>query len=153
MAALCAVAQWPVVLRTDGFRPPTAAELSAARRALRPAIAETIGLLRGGGVVLVFPEGYPNVDPNPNPKEGIDAWLPFRPGFVQIAQLAQGDGATRVPIVPAGFSYEQSTAPGKAWRVVLRFGRPVHVEGNVERATVVAEVESRVRALSDRRPR
>lgn len=149
METLCGFAQWPVILRTDGLRPSTPAKHAAARRYLRSAIAATVGLLRGGGLVVVFPEGYPDVDPNPNPK-AANGSLPFRPGFAQIAQLAQSDGTTRVPIVPAGLFYERASGRGKAWRIVLRFGRPLHVERNADRATVVAAVEERVRALSGR---
>ena len=34
------------------------------------------------GYVLMFPEGYPNIDPHPTPKPDLDALLPFQPGFI-----------------------------------------------------------------------
>ena len=42
---------------------------------------------------MVFPEGYPNVDPDYTPK-GEGEMLPFRPGFARLAVLAaQAGGA------------------------------------------------------------
>jgi putative membrane protein len=82
LEALCAVTQWPVILRTDRWNEPSPDQLAEARRYLRRATEETVGLLRGGGLVVLFPEGYPNVDPNPTPKQGPDHFLPFHHGFV-----------------------------------------------------------------------
>ncbi|CAA9564047.1 MAG: hypothetical protein AVDCRST_MAG49-2745, partial [uncultured Thermomicrobiales bacterium] len=105
------VARWPVVLRPDAprYRPELrddpaarAAYEAAAGRSLRRAAAETVGLLRGGNALLVFPEGYPTIDPTFTPKTSDDEVLPFQPGFVRLVALAQADGVTRVPIVPAG---------------------------------------------------
>ena len=76
--------------------------MSAARRQLLRATRECVDLLRAGQLVLVFPEGYPNIDPSFTPKSADETMLPFRPGFLRFAALAELDGMTRVPIVPVG---------------------------------------------------
>ena len=74
------------------------------------ATRECVGLLRGGQVLLVFPEGYPNIDPSFTPKLDDGAFLPFEPGFLRFVALAEQDGITRVPIVPVGLDTNGATA-------------------------------------------
>jgi putative membrane protein len=140
MTALCRVARWPVVLRRDGTGAVGDAD---ARRALRRATAESLDLLAGGQALLVFPEGYPNIDPGYTPKQGDDVFLPFQPGFARLATLAAARGMT-VPIVPTGLQY----ARGERWRVSLRFGEPRVVNRRAEANAVIADVEGEVRRLS-----
>ncbi|MBW3634055.1 MAG: 1-acyl-sn-glycerol-3-phosphate acyltransferase, partial [Chloroflexi bacterium] len=104
MARACHFAGWPVVPRFEGQRysrdrvtaSPVAVEVSQLRAAAR----ECVTLLRAGQPLLVFPEGYPNVDPSYTPKRDDDTFLPFRPGFLRFVAMAERDGLTRVPIVP-----------------------------------------------------
>jgi putative membrane protein len=140
MERACRAAAWPVVLRRDGA---TAATPGEAASALRRATRESLDLLRAGRVLVVFPEGYPNVDPGYTPKPDETAFLPFQPGFVRLASLAAGHGRP-VPIVPAGFSY----AGGRRWRVALRFGEPFVVAGRAQEEAIRREVEESVRRLS-----
>ena len=92
--------------------------------ALREAMRQSIQILRDGKVLLVFPEGYPTIDPHPTPKTHDDEILPFQPGFVRIAREAQDSG---IPLctIPLGFHYEQVEGVGRydaLWRVVgVRF--------------------------------
>jgi putative membrane protein len=146
MERACRMAGWPVVLRGDGLagQQSSAFRSDEARRYLRAATRASVDLLRAGEALVVFPEAYPNIDPSFTPKVGDD-FLPFRPGFVRLAELAQRDGSTRVPIVPAGFSYAKH---GKSWRVTLRYGEPITLDDSTSRAEVVARVEQRVRELS-----
>jgi 1-acyl-sn-glycerol-3-phosphate acyltransferase len=139
MTALCRAAGWPVVLRRDGATPVDNAD---ARRALRQATADSLALLGAGHALLVFPEGYPNIDPGYTPKRGDDDVLPFLPGFARLAALAAARGL-EVPIVPAGFEY----ARGDRWAVTLRFGEPRTLH-RAQAAAVIAEVEREVRELS-----
>jgi 1-acyl-sn-glycerol-3-phosphate acyltransferase len=140
MTALCRAAGWPVVLRRDG---PGAVDDRDARRALRRATADSLDLLAAGHALLVFPEGYPNIDPGYTPKWGDDAFLPFQPGFAGLAALAAGRGLD-VPIVPAGFAYTR----GERWRVTLRFGEPLTIDRAGSARAVIADVEREVRRLS-----
>ncbi len=147
MTGLCRAAGWPVVPRPDDGNDRRGQEADATATArLRAATREAVALLRAGRPLLVFPEAYPTVDPGFTPKSGDDEILPFRPGFVRLAALAERDGRTRVPIVPAGLEY----ARGERWRLTLRFGPPVSLAPGMPHDEVVREVESRVRLLSGR---
>lgn len=137
-----AALRWPAILRPDA---PTGGDGEAARY-LRRAGRDAVALLRAGGLLVVFPEGYPNVDQHPTPKTGLEEMLPFQPGFVRFAGLAQRDGRTRVPIVPTGFRYEQGDR--SHWRVTLRFDPPRYLEPNGDPGALAREVEARVGALS-----
>ena len=140
MTALCRAARWPVVLRRDGA---TAVDPVEARAELRRATEEAMALLGEGRVLLVFPEGYPTIDPGYTPKPDESAWLPFQPGFARLATIAAARGLV-APIVPAGVAYQR----GERWRVTLRFGEPVTVMGRREEAGAIAAVEAAVRELS-----
>ncbi|HEU0025788.1 MAG TPA: hypothetical protein VFQ25_01615, partial [Ktedonobacterales bacterium] len=106
--------------------------------------------LRAGQTLVMFPEGYPTIEPYPSPKDDGRDFLPFEPGMIKLAQLAQRDGVTRVAIVPAGFAYTR--LPGRdGWRVTLRYGEPHTITTRArpgEVAALVARVEADVRALS-----
>ncbi len=152
MARACRAARFPVVIRPDAAdRRPDLRNNPAARAAfdaeasqdLRRAAADTVALLRGGHVVLIFPEGYPNVDPAYTPKTG-DEFLPFEPGFARLVALAQRASGPRVPIVPAGLAY----ARGPRWKLTLRYGPPLYLDQTTNRFAFVREVEAWVKILS-----
>ncbi|MDQ3547894.1 MAG: 1-acyl-sn-glycerol-3-phosphate acyltransferase, partial [Chloroflexota bacterium] len=149
MERACGMARWPFVLRDDalvGESAGSAFRASESRQYLRRAVGESVDLLRAGELLVVFPEAYPNIDPAYTPKRDDTTFLPFRPGFVRLVELAERDGQTRVPIVPVGFAYEPS--PGKRWQVVMRIGAPVWLDGVTDRARVVRSIEDQVRTLS-----
>ena len=153
MDALLGAVAWPAVVRTDALASTAdgderARRLAGSRRALRQGMADAVNLLRAGELVVVFPEGYPNVDPNPTPKLDDDAFLPFQPGFAGFVSLAQGGDRPPVPIIPVGFRY----ARGDRWRADLRFGPPLFLPSGGDRAALVADVEARVRELSGYAP-
>jgi len=140
MEWMCRSAQYPIVLR-----PPTLERTGAYRRDellryTRTAFRQTTRLLRAGRVVLVFAEGYPNIDPNPSRKPGHQDWLPFESGFCKMIDLAERDGVTQVALVPVGFRY---SAAGERWAIAARIGAPL---STAERD--VAAVERHVRLLS-----
>jgi putative membrane protein len=139
MERLCRAADYPIVLR-----PPTVESSGVYRRDeifgyTRVALRATTRLLRAGRVVLVFPEGYPNVDPTGAQKASSDAWLPFEPGFLKMIEMAERDGRTRVAIVPVGFTY----VAGSRWTITARLGLPLRDDQRR-----ISEIESIVRALS-----
>jgi len=148
MRSACRMAKWPIVIRSDSqVRPGGAAQTrqaAAARRKLLTATRECVGLLRGGQLLLTFPEGYPNIDPNFTPKAGDSAFLPFEPGFLRFVALAEQDGITRVPIVPVGLEYQRRDR----WRVTLRFGHPVMRSPDGDAHVQLAAIEEQVRRLS-----
>jgi 1-acyl-sn-glycerol-3-phosphate acyltransferase len=119
MERACRAAQYPVVLR-----PATLGERGGyARNELmhytRTGLRDTSALLAASRVVLVFPEGYPNVDPAFARKTDDDAFLPFTPGYLRMIAWAQRAGGARVAVVPVGFHYTR----GPRWSIVARVGK------------------------------
>ncbi|WP_201394068.1 1-acyl-sn-glycerol-3-phosphate acyltransferase [Ktedonobacter sp. SOSP1-85] len=148
----CTILAWPTVLRTerlflttDGQEGESTFRVDEAKKYLRNAVKDAMLLLRHGEGLVIFPEAYPNVDPDPNPKDCGAAFLPFRAGFVRLVELAERDKQTRVAIVPTGFCY----TPGKRrWQVTLRLGTPLYRQ-DYEGATALASaIEERVQELS-----
>src|SRR5579859_232000 len=149
----CALARWPVVLRSERLSQTDGAGASAyaaseGRRYLRHAVVDAIGLLRQGKSLLIFPEAYPNIDPTYTPKQDADAFLPFRPGFVKLAELAEHHGHTQVAIVPAGLTY----TPNGRWQVTLRFASPLFLRDYADHQQLAHRIEACVHALSSPAP-
>ena len=139
MERACAWAHFPVILRpaTTGVCGGYAA--SEVRRYVRSGVRDAVALLRDGRVVLVFPEGYPVVDPTasdatPRARDA-GGLLPFAAGFRTIAGAARRAGARDVAIVPVGLRYD---ARGARWRITARFGAPLGADADV--ATVAGAV-------------
>ncbi len=139
MERLCASARWPVVVRLPEGGSPT----RESTRTLLQTMKEVTRLLEEGRVVVIFPEGFPNVDPGKTPKTDDRPFLPFKAGFVRFASHAART-AGPIPIVPAGFSYQQETR----WSITLRFGAPVVVSPETDRSVAADDIERRVLALS-----
>jgi len=137
MERACRAAQYPIVLRpaTLGERGGYAREELV--RYTRTALQDACALLRAGRVVLVFPEGYPNIDPAFAQKANDDAFLPFAPGYLRMIGMAERDATTRVAVVPVGFHYTR----GPRWSIVARIGTPRYDATN-------EELEAAVRDLS-----
>ena len=149
METACRLARWPVVLREERLRAPgvpSAYTPSEVASYLRRGVREAVELLRAGEALVVFPEAYPNIDPSYTPKADAEAFLPFRPGFLRIAQIAARQRGAPVPIVPAGFSY--TSGPAAPQRITLRLGAPLLVSDARDPRACVALVEQRVRELS-----
>jgi len=140
MDRLCAAARWPVVLRQDG---PRAVAPGEAARAWRTAMKQALALLDEGRIVLVFPEGYPNIDPGYTPKSGEADFLPFEPGVARLASIASA-GRSPVPVIPVGFHYRRETK----WDVAMRFGSPITIPDRTREGAALADLEECVRALS-----
>jgi 1-acyl-sn-glycerol-3-phosphate acyltransferase len=152
----CRGVRWPVLLRperlaggaTEGRRSVPAYAMRDVDPYLRRAVRDAVEILRQGRVLVVFPEAYPEVDPEGSTKVRGEP-LPFRAGFARLAALAERDAATRVAIVPAGFDYRA----GRRWDVSLRFGPAVYLravvgKGGISLAEQAAGLEEAVRALS-----
>ncbi len=151
MESLCRAVAWPVLLRAERLRGTEGATSAYAqdevRGYLRRASALTRRLLRRGEVLVIFPEAYPTIDPQPSPERDVSdsaALLPFRPGFARLLELAEKDGQTRVALVPAGLHYVRR---GR-WDVTLRFGPALWREHFASTEQFVQAVEAQVQALS-----
>ena len=154
MELACTLVDWPIVLRAEQLNANAvqhsetasrAYSLDEARSYLRHAMKDSIRLLRDGGVLVVFPEAYPDIDPQNTPKVETHTVLPFRPGFARLVELAERDEQTNIAIIPAGLSYIQN---GR-WNVTLRFGPALSRSDYIDSTHLVRDVEKRVRELSD----
>ena len=154
MEMACTMADWPMILRTEQLNKNAtqhsetasgAYSLVEARSYLRHAITDSVRLLRNGETLVVFPEAYPNIDPGSTPKVEKNEFLPFRPGFARLVEMAERDEQTRVAIVPAGLSYTQN----ERFHITLRFGPALSRSDYTSSTQLVQEVEKRVRELSE----
>jgi 1-acyl-sn-glycerol-3-phosphate acyltransferase len=142
MERACRWARYPVILRpaTTGTR--GGYDPRETPRYLRRGLSDAANLLRDGRVVLVFPEGYPAIDPAASdaapPHPNGDEMLPFAAGFRTILRAAERRGARAVTVLPLGFRYERE---GTRWNVIARFGAPLAHAG-------VEDAERAVRSLS-----
>ena len=147
----CSLADWPVILRGELLLEheegkPWAYTPGEARQYLRQVTLASVRLLRSGEVLVVFPEGYPNIDPHPTPKPDLEAFLPFRPGFVKFVEQAERDGKTRVAIVPTGLSYRRMQ--DNRWHATVRFGQALFRSDFDNAGQLLRAVEDDVHALS-----
>lgn len=136
----CRTMGWPTVIREDAPRTQSASATPLLRQAMRQSVA----LLRNGEMLLVFPEAYPTIDPHPTPQRGLEAMLPFRPGFARLAALAEVDGRTRVAVVPVGFTYRG----GPPWAITGTCGSPLFLEPGERPEAFARRVEREVSTLS-----
>ncbi|HLH62406.1 MAG TPA: carotenoid biosynthesis protein [Ktedonobacteraceae bacterium] len=149
----CLLADWPVVLRSEQFHEHEPDKQWAytpieARQYLRQLTRAAVRLFRSGEMMVIFPEGYPNIDPHPTPKPDLEAFMPFKPGFAKLIELAEKDRKTRVAIVPAGLSYTREQ--DKRWHTTVRFGYPHYRSDFDDIEQLVSAVEQDVRELSER---
>lgn len=138
-------ARWPVVLRRDVIRTGEKVYSTAdIIRFQRNALRDSVTLLAEGGILVVFPEGYPNIDPHYTPKTKPEEFLPFRSGFAAIAAAAEKRLGVKVPIVPGGFRYTKDSR----WRAQLSIGVAVYLEDFPSRQLLVRYIEQHVAELS-----
>lgn len=74
----------------------------------RPFLRETIGLLKRGEGIVVFPEG---------------TYYPGRMGPANLGIIRLISSRVEVPFIPAGIKYERK---GRRWRVNIQFGKPCY---------------------------
>jgi putative membrane protein len=150
--AACRMARWPVLLRPDALdrragadgRPAGPYQPGDVQPYLRRALRAAQQLLGEGRLLVIFPEGYPNVDPTFTLKAGRDAWLPFAPTVASIALRAARSVGQPVPIVPAGLAYE----PGERLSVTLRFGPATSLAAAGCATALTRQLEDAVATLS-----
>src|SRR5215813_5346862 len=135
------MARWPTVVRSDAPR-----AWIDQRRSQRTALRDSVELLAEGRLLVVFPEGYPNIDRHYTPKTRPTEMLPFKAGFAAIAVAAEKRLGARVPIVPAGFLYTKARA--RSWRAELNIGRAVYVKDYGSRQSLIERMEQRIAELS-----
>ena len=153
MESAIAFARWPVVLRADAVT-PRGDGTRAQKKTLftekdvthyqRGALRDALNLLADGKALLIFPEAYPNIDPNFTPKTSSDEFLAFNAGFAVIAAAALRRLGAPIPTLPVGLNYLQ----GRRWLARLNFGAALYLGNYPSRKSFVSAVEQRVRTLS-----
>jgi putative membrane protein len=156
MEALIRAARWPLVLRADARARQSRDTESRGTFAVvdlnryrRKAVHDSIALLREGRLLVIFPEGYPNVDPHYTPKTREEEMLPFKSGFAAVAAAAEKRLNARLPLIPVGFHY----TPGEKWTARVSFGAPQCAGDFVSRKALVRKFERDVAMLSNLSPR
>ena len=145
MSLATKMARWPVVLRSDALRTDGKAPgLAGIKRQHRNSVRDAVTLIAEGGILVIFPEGYPNIDPRYTPKRGPQDFLPFKAGFATIAAAAEKRLGIKVPIVPSGFRYTKE----RRWRAQLNIGAGFYVGDFASRQLLVRHAERRVVELS-----
>jgi 1-acyl-sn-glycerol-3-phosphate acyltransferase len=153
MTLATTMARWPVVLRSEALRAgdnddrvrhASAFTSADINRYQRKAISDSVELLRQGHVLVVFPEGYPNIDPHSTRKADPGQSLPFKSGFAAIAAAAEKRLGAKVPLLPIGLAYTKSSR----WTARLNIGERVYLEDFVSRGPLVDYMEQRVAELS-----
>src|SRR5499425_2230068 len=139
LALATAMARWPSVVRSDA---PGAWVDQGRYRGT--ALRDSVELLAEGRLLVVFPEGYPNIDRYYTPKMRPEEMLPFKAGFVALAVAAENRLGARVPIVPVGFRYTKA----RHWRVELNIGEAVYLEDCASRRSLIERMEQRIAELS-----
>ncbi|MCC6944975.1 MAG: 1-acyl-sn-glycerol-3-phosphate acyltransferase [Thermomicrobiales bacterium] len=138
MRTACRAAEWPVVSRNT-----SAKDRSVWLPELRAALRQSLDVLVAGKMLLVFPEGYPTIDPHGSPKTRDDEFLPFHSGFAKIAVDSWRQGI-ETQIVPVGLHYRKS----RTWEITLRFGPPLQPNRSIGVSEITHHIERQVVELS-----
>lgn len=150
-------ARWPMFLRRDALAPNrdgtipqkgSAFSIGEVGRYRRQALPDAVQLLVEGSALLIFPEGYPNIDLHFTPKTEPEELLPFHSGFAVIASIAERRLGIRIPVVPIGLSY----VPGDRWKAKVRYGEPFYLASCKSRFEFIRTIQRRVAELSDLPP-
>lgn len=151
METITALARWPVLLREDALAENvvhhgrTQFSTGDIRRYQRAAIRASIQLLCEGRLLVVFPEGYPNVDPTYTPKRSSDEFLPFKSGITTIVTATERRLGRPLPVIPAGLVY----GGDKPTTAHLTFGAPVYRKNYSADRQWLSRLETEVRRLSE----
>jgi putative membrane protein len=152
MTQLTGLARWPVVLRADALLHKNdrsghfhnGFSLADVERYQRRAFKNSVQLLIENRLLVVFPEGYPNIDPAYTPKIDNHGFLPFKRGFVAIARAAERRLGASLPIIPTGLHYSSA----KTWKVHVQFSEPLNRESFASANELIRCCEEKVRQLS-----
>jgi putative membrane protein len=147
MQLLTRLARWPVILRTDALSHTSRKKIFSSTDILQyqlRGLREAADLLSAGGLVVVFPEGYATIDPHYTPKTRDSELLPFKAGFIAIANAAERRSGRSVPLIPVGLRYRKN----KKWSAELAFGPPLRLNDFASRQALLRKLEGEVSRLS-----
>ena len=150
MTSINRLARWPMILRADALNRRSSDDRRGlfspgdVTRYQRSAMIQAVELLVQGRILVVFPEGYPNIDPTYTPKVQPEEFLPFKRGFVSIVRAAEARLEKKIPIIPAGLRYDR----GRIWTGYLTFGKALYRQDITNRKELIQQLETEVKELS-----
>jgi 1-acyl-sn-glycerol-3-phosphate acyltransferase len=140
------LARWPVVVRSHALQAGVDSS-HTKREAQRKALCDSVELLAQDRILVVFPEGYPTIDPHYTPKTRPEEFLHFKSGFAAIAAAAERRVKAKIPMLPTGLIYTK-VGQGSRWTVRLNIGEPVYSKDFASRQLLLKYMEQRVAELS-----
>lgn len=148
MSMLNRLARWPMVLREEALancpRVNQLFDSGDLRRYQLAALRQSVKLLEEDRLLVIFPEGFPYIDPVFTPKTHADEFLPFKPGFAVIAESAERAALRAIPVIPAGVRYQT----GSTWLAHVNFGAPIYRRDFDSRQGFIDSVAASVKRLS-----
>jgi len=93
------------------------------------AVRKVVSALHLNQAVLMFPEGWPNIDSHRTPKKLPEGILPLKPGLVRMIELAQKSIGSPIPIIPVGLIYTGLDTPHVDKTIEVNFGKPMYYIG------------------------
>jgi putative membrane protein len=151
MEGLAQWAAWPVTLRSEELEKSEGGASATSRRAYtleevsayqRHAYRECVNLLCHGEALVIFPEGYPVIDPHAKREKRSTLLAPFKSGFARLAIAASRVSGDPINVLPVGIQVQ----PTGGLIFVYGHSRPVTASSDVE--TVTREVYDDVCSLS-----
>ncbi len=137
MELLCRTAGWPTIVRPREIdRPGQIYSPREAQRLLVGGLREAVRRVTAGQLLVVFPEGYPLIDPHlPTRRSETDQ---LAPGAVWIARTAATRLGTSIPVYPV--QLETTGSP-----IVVTIGEPIVVTSRTDVALATRQLEVAVR--------
>ena len=99
-----------------------------------------------GQAIVVFPEGWPNIDSHYTPKKENDEEIEIRLGLFHFVDYVQKKKKIKVPIIPVGTKYVDH----KRFRsdIIVNFGRPMYLPAKFDYAKYQALLQKEIKRLS-----
>lgn len=156
LARLCA---WPVTLRdpeddaddaagaagaTTRAAAPSAYRADEIRPYQQRAFRQCVELLRLGRAVVIFPEGYPVIDPHRQRTPRTALLAPFKSGFARVAVAAARRHGRPVPVVPVGIRAN----PHDHRRLAFAYGAARCATGASDVDALIAAIRDDIAILS-----
>lgn len=152
METLARGCAWPVTLRTSDDRQAggapgfdaSAYDADEVGPYQQRAFRQSVALLGRQRVVVIFPEGYPVIDPHNVRKPRHEMLAPFKQGFARAAVAAARRHGRPVSVVPVGIRNDAA----KPQSLAFAYGQPREVTAATKVRKLVAHIRDDICRLS-----
>jgi len=93
---------------------------------LKAAFKSIVRLLMLGQAVVIFPEGWPNIDSHGTRKEPGQEFIEVKAGLFHFVDYAQKKRRIRIPMIPIGVKYGKEKKGIKP-EIVVNIGKPFYL--------------------------